>query len=79
MEWLHVLEDSGAGVREGKIMSKVPCQCKTARLSESESSFMLLQSPNPSCGVLGLYGNVIRDCVAAVQPHSCRQAHHRAC
>ena len=33
----------------------------------------------PGRGVLGLYGNVMGDCVTAVLPHSCRQAHHRAC
>ena len=33
----------------------------------------------PEKGVLGLHGNVMGDCVTAVRPHSCRQAHHRAC
>ena len=33
----------------------------------------------PGKGVPGLYGNVMGDCVTAVRPHSCRQAHHRAC
>ena len=30
-------------------------------------------------GGVGLYGHVMGDCVIAVQPCSCRQAHHRAC
>ena len=36
-------------------------------------------SASPEKGVLGLYGNIMGDCVIAVRPYSCQQAHHRAC